>query len=115
MKLLIQPVECRAHVFHFAPAVVVLAFAHSGAAKIEPQDRKPKAIQSFHRMVYDLVVQCATIQRMRMADQRGMGRIRLSLVEQRFQTAGRAVEEQTLDAVGHSILLPEAAADWVIW
>ena len=68
-----QPVERGADVFDFANAVGVLAFAQTGAAKVEAEHGKSKAVQRLHGVEDDFVVQRSSIERMRMADQGGMG------------------------------------------
>src|SRR5947209_834605 len=44
---------------------------------------------------------------MRMADQRGVRRIRRALVQQGFQPARRAFEEEGFDSGGHRTFLPQ--------
>ena len=94
MVLRIEPVQSRLYIFNFAPALVVLAFTQSCAPKIEAQHRKPEGVQGLHRVVHNLVVHRATVERMRMTDQGGVRCIRLPFVQQRFQPAGRTIYEK---------------------
>ena len=77
-----------------ARAAVVLAVAQAGAAKVEAQHRKSERVQRLHRVIHDLVVHGAAKQRMWMAHQRGVSRLRLSLVEQRFQASRTTFKKQ---------------------
>ena len=72
MKFLIEPIERGADIVQFPVTVIMRSLAESGAAKIKPQYRKAKMIQRLHRMEDDFIVQRSTINRMRMADQRGV-------------------------------------------
>ena len=85
MKLRIQPIESGPNIFHFSVAVIVFAVAQPSAAKVEAQHRKTKTVQRLHGVKHNLVMQRPAKQRMRMADDRRMGRILGACVEQRFQ------------------------------
>ena len=87
-----------ANVIDLAVAVVVFAFAESGAAKVKAQHWISKTVQRFHGVEHDFVVQGSAKQRMRMANHRRVGGVVVSCVEQRFQSSGRALEEQRTDA-----------------
>ena len=84
MKLLIEPVERGADVVDFSDSMIVLSLAEPGSAKIEPQYRKPEAVQRLHRVEHDLVVQRACIYRMRMANDSRVRRALRSAIEQRL-------------------------------
>src|SRR5450759_968760 len=47
-ELAFEPIEGGAHVFDFADAVGVLAFAQSGAAEVEAEDGESVAVERFH-------------------------------------------------------------------
>ena len=89
-ELALQPVERGADVFDFADAVGVLAFAQSGAAKIETQHGESEAVERFHGVEDDFVVQRSAKKRMRMADERGVSRGGRAGVEQGFEASGGA-------------------------
>ena len=97
MKCAIEPVECRAHVIHFPDSMIVFTLAQTRATKIEAQYGKIKTVQRLHGVKHDFVVQRATKQRMRMANDRGMGRVLRARVEQRLQPASGRVEKKRLD------------------
>jgi len=73
--------------------VCVLALAQSGSTEVESQHGKSKAVERFHGVKDDLVMQGSTEHRMRMAHDRRMRRVWRSGIQQRFQPPGRAVEE----------------------
>jgi hypothetical protein len=56
MKCGIKPVERRSDIFLLAMSAIMLAFTHSGAAKVEAQHREAEAAQRFHGMIDDLIV-----------------------------------------------------------
>ena len=84
MKLGVEPVQRGADVFDFADAVIVFSLAQSCSAEVEAQHRESKAVQRFHRMEDDFVVQRSTEQRMWMANDSGMRRVLRASVEQGF-------------------------------
>src|ERR1022692_1514969 len=96
VKLRVEPVESGANVFYFSVAVVVLALAESGAAEVEAQHGKAKTVQRLHGVEHDFVMQRATKQGMGMAYYRGVPRALRSSIEQRFQPACWALEEERL-------------------
>src|ERR1700674_3099840 len=100
MNLAIQPVERNAHVLYFTVAVVVLALAQSRAAEIKPQHGIAKTVQGLHSVKNDFVVQSSAIKRMGMAHQRSPSSLFHTHIEQGFQPAGLAVEEQRADGTG---------------
>ena len=97
VELTMQPVERGADIFNLATAVVVLSLAQSCSAKVEAQHGETEAVQSFRGVENDFVVKRSPINRMRMADQRGVGRVRRALVEQGFKAPGRSFKEQRPD------------------
>jgi acetylornithine deacetylase len=116
MKFPVQPIESRADIIHFPAAVVVLARAQSGAAKVEAQHRETKTVQRLHGVKDDSVVQRSAVNRMRMAHQSRMGGIFRAPIEQSLQSPGGAVEKERFD-VGmggrHGKQITPSAA-WVI-
>ena len=94
MKFPVEPIERHTNVFNLTLAVVVFALAQSRAPKIKAQHGKSEPVQSLHRVEHNLVVQRSAKQRMRMADERGVRGIFGSGIEQRFEVAGGAVQEQ---------------------
>ena len=91
---MLQPVEGGAHVFDLADAVGVLAFAQSGAAEVEAQHRESEAVERFHGVEDDFVVQRSAEEWMRMTDERSVSRGGRSRVEQGFEASGGAFEEE---------------------
>jgi len=73
MKFSIEPVQCDPNIVHLADAIVVLTLAQSRAAKIEPQNRKTEAVQRLHGVKNNFVVDCASVERVRMTNQSSMG------------------------------------------
>ena len=98
MKLRVQPVESGANIFNFAVAVIVFALAESGAAKVEAQHGKTKTVQRLHGMEHNLVMQCSSKQRMRVANDRGVSRILRTGVEQCFESSPWAFKEERSDS-----------------
>ena len=93
MEFVVEPIEGRANVFDFALAVVVLAFAESGAAEVEAQYRPAEAVQRFRGMEDDFVVQRTAEERVGVADDCGMRGV-AAYVEQGFEASGGAFEGQ---------------------
>jgi hypothetical protein len=115
MKFLLEPIERGADVVDFSCALVVLAMAQAGAAKVEAQHGHPEAVQGLHRVEDDFVVQRASVLGMWVADQgrvRGVGR---AGVQQRLELAGGTVQEKGSDDVrgvrhGYRVQRSESAA-----
>ncbi len=97
-EFILEPVERRANVFDLAEAACVLAFAQPGAAEVEAQHGESEAIERFHGMKYDLVVQRAAVERVRMAHYRCMRRVWRTAIQQRFEEPGRAGQEKRANA-----------------
>jgi len=97
-ELAFEPVEGGAHVFNFSDAAGVFAFAQAGAAEVEAEHRESEAIERFHGMEDDFVVERSAVERMRMADHGGVRRVGGPGVEQSFQASGGAGEEKRADA-----------------
>ena len=93
MKLGIEPVERGADIINLTNAMIVFCLAESCATKIEAEHRESKAVQRFHRMEHDFVVQRSTEQRMWMADNCSVSRVLCSRIEQRFETSCGTFEE----------------------
>lgn len=104
MKLAVQPVEGAADIVHFAFSVAVLSLAKPRTPKIEAQHGKSEAVQHLHGVEHNLVVQRPAVQGMRMADQRGVGRLRITFVQQGLKPACRTIEKQRPDRamLGHA-------------
>lgn len=110
MELAVEPVERGADVVLFALAGIVNAFAQSGAAEVEAQDGQAEGLEGLHRVVDHLVVQGASAQRVRMADEGGKGGIGRAGIEERFEPAGGGAEivdgaEGGGGDVGHGFIL----------
>ena len=97
MELGIHPVESSAHVVNFSVAVVVLAGAKSGAAKVEAQHRETKTVQRLHGMEHNFVMQSPTEERMRVTNYRCVSRILRPGVEECLQAPRGPIEEEGLD------------------
>ena len=95
-----EPIEGGAHVFDFADAAGVFAFAQAGAAEVEAEHGESEAVERFHGVENDFVVQRSSVERMRMADHGGVRRVGRSGVEESFQASGGAGEEERADAGG---------------
>src|SRR5205807_10338214 len=93
-KLPLQPIERGADVVQFASPVIVLPFAQARASKIKPQHGKAKAVEGFHGAEHDLVVQCASVHRMRMTHQCGMAGVFRTHVEESFEATSRPVQKE---------------------
>ena len=74
--------------------------AQAGAAEIETEHGESEAVQSFHGVEDDFVVQRAAEHGMGMADEGGVGGVRGAGVEQGFEASGGAVEEEGADCGG---------------
>ena len=92
-----DPVKSSVHILDFAFAASVLAFAQSGAAKIEAQDRKSEAVERLHGVKDDFVVQRSAVEGMRVTNQRCMRRTGYTSIQQGFEAANWAVEEERAD------------------
>jgi len=97
MKFAVEPIQRRPNVVNFPNTMIVLSLAQSGSPKIEAQDRKTKAVQRFHGMKHNLVVQRAPEQWMRMTDHCRMRRVARSRVEESLKAPCRAAEEERTD------------------
>jgi hypothetical protein len=95
-----EPVKGGAHIFDFADAIRVLAFAQSGASEIEAKHGKSEAVKRFHGVEDDLVVERSAVERMRMTDDSGVRRGGRTGVEQSFQASGGSGEKEGTDAGG---------------
>ena len=71
---MLEPVKRSADVVDLADATRVLAFAKSRPAEVEAQHGKSEAVERFHRVEDDLVVQRPAIERVRMTHQTSMSR-----------------------------------------
>ena len=97
MKFAVEPVESGADIIDFPNSMIVFTLAQTRAAKIEAHHGKTKTVQRLHGVKHDLVVQRATKQRMRMANDRGMRGVFRACVEQRLQPASAPVDRKRLD------------------
>ena len=80
--------------FVLAVPVVVLPSAQPGTTKIETQHWHAEGVQRFHRVEDNLVVERASIKRMRVTNHASVRRGRDTLVEQRFERSGGAFEKE---------------------
>ena len=113
MEFAIQPVESGANIVDFAGAVVVLTVAESSTAKIKAENRQSEGVQRFHGVEDHFIVQGAPILGMRMGNESGVGRAGRADVEQRFELAGGAFEEERADGgrhLGHGYRVQRGAA-----
>lgn len=83
-----QPVQSGAHVIDLAATFVVRAFAEASAAEIEAKSREAEVGKGLGRVIDHLIVHCASAERMRVSDKRGIERVRMACIEQSFETAG---------------------------
>ena len=97
MEFAVEPVERGPDVVLLAVAVVVCAGAQACAAEVEAQYRPAERVQGFHCVEDDFVVQRAAEERMRMRDHRRMCGIGRAFVEEGFEWACRAFEEEGAD------------------
>jgi len=94
----LDPIESGADVFDFADAVGVHAFTQSCAAEVEAEDRESEAIEGFHGVEDDFVVERSAKERMRVTDDGSVGCGGGSGVEQSFQASGGAGDGEGADA-----------------
>jgi hypothetical protein len=92
MELAVEPVDGGTNVVLLAAAVIVGALAEARAAEVEAKDGETEGLEGLHGVVNDLVVQGASAQRVRMADEGGKGRVGRAGVEQSFKAAGGGAE-----------------------
>ena len=97
MKSFVEPVERGTDVLYLADAIVVLSLAQAGSAEIEAQHRKAKAVEGFHGVEDDFVVEGSAVEGMRVADQCGVRCVRSTRVEQSFELPGRPLESESGD------------------
>ena len=94
MEFVVEPVEGGADVVELARPVIVFALAESSAAEVEAQHGEAKVVQRFHGVEDNLVVEGASVDGMRMADDGGVGGVEGTGVQERFKLAGGAVEKE---------------------
>jgi hypothetical protein len=102
MEFVVEPVEGGAHVVLLTVTVVMFASTQPGAAKVEAQHGQAERVERFHGMEDDFVVQRASEQGMGMADDRGVGGVGGTFIEQGFERTGRAGNEEGADGGGCS-------------
>ena len=98
----------------FATAVVVTARACADTAKVEADGRCTELLEGARQCPHDLVVECAAIERMGMADDAEGGRrcrvLSRRSLDERLEGPGRAREEQPLGLGGlHHGARPQGA------
>lgn len=91
MKFPVEPIECGADIVHLPTRMVVVALAQPGAAKVEAQHWKTKAVQRLHGVKDDLVMEGAAEQGVGMANQRRVRGLVGASVEQGFEPPARTV------------------------
>ena len=96
-EFMFQPVEGGANIFDFANAASVLAFAQAGAAEVEAEHGESEAIESFHGVEDNFVVQRSAVERMRMTNNGGMGGGGRAGIEQGFEASSGAGDGQRAD------------------
>src|SRR5438874_1921169 len=94
MIFAIEPIQRGPNILRFSLPMSMLPLTQSESTKVESQHRKSEAVQRFHRMKDDLVMHRSAINRMWMANQSSIIRIVCARVEQGFEPARRAVDEQ---------------------
>jgi hypothetical protein len=94
-KFASEKIQSSTRVATLAISAIVLAFAQSSSAKIEPQNRKPKRVQRFRRLIYDFVVHRSAKERMRVANHRSQRRrARAGTPQNSLKLPGRTSEKQ---------------------
>src|SRR5258708_18282035 len=93
VEVVVYPVQRRADVVLFSLSLVELPIAQTAAAKVEPHHRQPKGGEGLHRVVDDLIVHRAAAQRMRTADQRGIGSVLAASIQHRLKAARTAAKK----------------------
>ena len=93
MEFMIEPIERSQYVFALAVSMIVLALAEAGAAKVETQHGKSEAVQGFHGMEDNFVVQSSAKNLMRMAGECGMRGMVVAGIEQGFEASCGAFEK----------------------
>ena len=96
-KLRMEPIERNPNVVNLAVSGVVLALTEPGTAEIEAQHGKPEAVERFHGVEDDLVVQGSAENGMRVADQGSVRSIFCTGIDERFQTSSGTVEKDRPD------------------
>src|SRR5206468_4272568 len=86
-------------VIDFTDAVIVFSLAQSGSAEVEAQHGKSKAVQSFHRVEDDFVVQRSTEEWMGMANHGGVRRVLRVRIEQGFEASSGTFEKKGADGL----------------
>ena len=107
--------EC---IVEFADAIVVLAFAEFGTAKIESQDLEIRTDKGARQRVCNLVVHGATVLRVRVTDDRSASQCSLpGSLEDGFKPAHGALEKQIFgDGVfRHGGFRCKIMALWMLW
>ena len=94
MKGVVEPAERGADVLDLADSVIVFPLAQPGASKIKAQHGKSEAVQCFHRVEDDFIVEHSPKQRMRMTHNRRVCCILGPGVQQRFKASRRPGEEE---------------------
>jgi hypothetical protein len=101
-KFASEKIDCGAHVILFTSSSVVFSFAQTGAAEIETENGKMEGVEGLGHLIDDFVVHGAGEKGMRVANERGEGRMRGRTrgPEDGFEAPGRSVEEKRAMVVG---------------
>src|SRR4029077_30672 len=83
----------------FPGGAIVFFLAQSCSAEVEAQHGESEAVQGFHRVEDDLVVQRPAEKGMRMAHHSGMRRVLSAGVEQGFEASSGTFEEEGADGL----------------
>jgi hypothetical protein len=97
-EFVLDPVKSSAYIPDFAFAASVLTFAQSGSAKIEAQDGESEPVQRLHGVEDNFVMQRSAIERMGVTDNRCMSRVGRTGIQQGFEAANWALEEERADS-----------------
>src|SRR5689334_16267314 len=103
-----EPIDGRPHIFTFATALVVFAFAEPGAAEVEAQGWESERLHRLGCAVDDLIVHGSTALGVRVAYECGATCAGVSFEEERFEAAGWARDRECLEAIrdgGHQFRL----------
>jgi len=77
--------------------VIVFSLAQSGSAEVEAEHRKSKAVQRFHRVEDDLVMERSAEHGMRMTNYGRVRRVLRARVEQSFEPTSGTFKEKGAD------------------
>ena len=88
------------HVLGFTNAFVVPALGRADSAEIGAQRHVAELDESLRKSLYDLIVERAAVERVRMRDERRTASVRRPVYD-RLDLACAAIDENTLDRTAH--------------